>query len=431
MQYTPTAGAFPALFNGARSYLFSTAALEKRIIEDGLNKARSFGVRYVADAIIRQRLSVARIAGERSNPVRLHSKHLESALGSRMYGGALEYVAGCGIIATNGRYTVGVSARAYAITKRGWRGGIVPVLMDLKQIERYERARERLRRDNLRERRAEGVPVDYLERHLNQLRWDDADILEHFDQLPEVMSWQDADRIHAHAYSVAALMEKDSRTFHRCAAGRLHYAMTNCPKGLRRRMSYGGEPLVEIDVSACQPFMGTSLYDGISGGGSERGRYLADVTGGGFYEQIGEAANFRGCRDDLKKAVLADAFFSSREQFESSSISAAFRGIYPILGDDLRRGKERLRPWKGDTALALRLQSAESRIFIGDVMPTAAAKYRDEPVFPIHDAVMTSTAAAAGMKAVIEEAFDRSFGSVPRLDVKKPKTDFYSVSIGR
>lgn len=417
MKYTLTAGAFPALFKGWRSYLFSTAALEKEIIKDGLNKARAFGARYVADAIIRQRLAVARVAGERSNPVRLHSKHLESALGSRMYGPALEYVTGCGIIATNGRYTVGAAARAYAITKRGWGGGIVPVLMDLKQIERYESARERLRRDNLRERRAEGVPVDYIERHLNRLRWDESDIFEHFDRLPEVMSWQDADRYHAHAYSVAALMERDSRTFHRCAAGRVHYAATNCPKGLRRRLVIDGEPLVEIDVSACQPFLAASIYDGIIGGGSERGRYLADVTGGGFYEQIGEVANFQGCRDDLKKGILADCFFSSGEQFEASRISAAFCGIYPILGDELRRGKEKLRPWQGDAALALRLQSAESRIFIDDVMPTAAAKYRDEPVFPIHDAVMTSSAAAAGMKAVIEESFDRSFGSVPRLNV--------------
>jgi hypothetical protein len=415
MQDTPERGDFTAFILSGRRFLFSTAALEKQIVRDGLNKSRAFGARYLADAIIRQRLGVARVTGARSNPVSLHSHHLAAALGSRMYPAALAYVTGCGIIATNGRYTVGAAARAYGITKRGWGGGIVPVLMDLGQIERYERARERLRRDNLRERRAEGVPVDYMERHLNELRWDDADIFEHFDQLPEVMSWQDAERIHAHAHSVAALLERDSRTFHRCAAGRLHYAMTNCPKGLRRRVTYGGEALVEIDVSACQPFMAASLYDGICGGRSERARYLADVTGGGFYEQIGEAANFQGSRDDLKKAVLADAFFSSQEQFDASSVSAAFRGIYPILGDDLRRGKDRLRPWQGDTALALRLQSAESQIFIGDVMPTAAAKYRDEPVFPIHDAVMTSAGAAAGMKAVIEEAFDRSFGSVPRL----------------
>jgi len=403
--------------DGARRYLITTEAVEREIAKDGLTRPKAFGVRYVVDAILRQRLGVSRIASKRSKPSHLHSHHLRDAIGTRGYKAALTWLIGRGLLSTDNVYKVGESARGYAITKRGWRGGIVPVEMTDVQVTRYARARARLKRESDAARIAEGVPLDYLRFHMGRVSFEAEEVARYFEAMPSPKRWQEAEKIHAHAFS-AAQVSSQSWTFHRCAAGRLHYAMTNLPRGLRSLLRYGGERLVEVDVSSCQPFLAASLYP--VGEEEERLRYLADVRSG-FYERLGEAAGRPVTNDEsrkkLKREVLSRIFFGSEEQ-ASGPVWEAFATLYPVLAGIIFEGKRELMPWSGDRDLALRLQGIEAAVFIDGALRRIADEMPGVPALPLHDCLLTVADKAEAVLAVLQEEFLRQFGEVPSFEIK-------------
>lgn len=387
----------------AKRHLYSTRAVEKRISKDPQwnTKPRRYWLRYLVDAILRQRLGMGRMIKSRSKPVNLHSKALKGAIGDRHYRQALQWLMDEGLVGTDGEWRKGEKATGYFLTKRGWRRGIVPVELDDRQAARYLQARARLKKESDKKRKAEGVPLDYLRFHLGKLSWPDGAVEEHFERLPVVEErWQDAARVEAHAYSVSLVQERNW-TFTRCRAGRLHYPLTNLPSALRRVLQYDGEDLVQIDVSSCQPFLAAMLYDvikGHQGVEEERARYLADLKGPSFYRGIAEAAvesitrewsmrdreysrrlrfvQERGGQSNrswlreqaiglnklhekrvtvstvleqgghkaIKKEVLKSVFFGGYAQMESSSIAAGFARLYPALYHHLGSQKIDLAP---------------------------------------------------------------------------------------
>lgn len=428
------------LFNGSRKYLLSTAAVEAAIAKDGLSKPRAFGVRYISDAIVRQRLGVARIAGRRSKPSHLHSQLLKAAIGN-CYPDRLAWLIDRGLLSTDNVYTVGESARGYAITKRGWRGGIVPVEMTEKQIERYARARARLKKESEAARNKEGVPLDYLRFHLGRLSFEAEEVRRYFEGMAAPTTWEEAEGINSHALAASLVVGLDW-TFHRCAAGRLHYPITNLPKALRRLLRYQGEELVEIDVSSCQPFLAASLYpvgywihkrtDGTTFSfkmsetqirwiEEEKRRYLADVKGGRFYERLGAAAgrpvNNDEERDDLKREVLSRIFFGSEQQ-ACGPVWDAFEALYPILASIIHVGKWDLGFWSGDRELALRLQGAEAAVFIGGALRRIAEEMPGVLALPLHDCFLTVADNVEAVLEVLREEFLRQFGEVPSFTIK-------------
>lgn len=399
--------------NGARLFLLSTDAVEDAIAKAGLSKPRAYGVRYIADAIIRQRLGVARIAGKRSKPSHLHSRHLQGALGGKGYKVALTWLIDRGLLFTDNAYTVGESAKGYAITPRGWRGDIVAVAMTEKQVERYDRARAKLKKASEAARKAEGVPMEYLHLHLGWLSFETEAVARYFEEMPTPTTWKQAERVQSHAYS-ASLVDGRWWTFHRCAAGRLHYPLTNLPKALRGLLRYQDKPLVGIDVSSCQPFLAASLYPD---GEVERRRYMTDVKGSQFYESIGQAAGWSGNRDDLKQEILSRVFFGAEEQ-ASGPVWDAFKALYPVLAGVIFDGKGKLLPWHGDKDLALRLQGAEASVFIDGTLRRIAEEMPRVPALPLHDCFLTVADKAEDVQAVLEEEFSRQFGEVPRFSIE-------------
>ena len=398
----------PSCVEARRRFLYSTKAVEKRISKDPQwnTKPRRYWLRYLVDAILRQRLGMGRMIKSRSKPVNLHSKALKGAIGDRHYRQALQWLMDEGLVGTDGEWRKGEKATGYFLTKRGWWGGIVPVeLEDDRQAARYLQARARLKKDSDKKREAEGVPLDYLRFHLGKLNWPDGAVEEHFSNLPVVERWQDAAKVEAHEYSVSLVLERDY-TFTRDRAGRFYYALTNTPKALRQRLQYAGEDMVQIDVSSCHPFLASWFYNGIQhhqGVEEERARYLADLKGPSFYRGIAEAAvesitrewsirnreydreyyrrlrfvQQRGGQVDrswireqvielnrlhkkreavstmleqgghkaIKKEVLKSVFFGGIAQMETSSISGGFSRLYPLLFGHLASKKINLAPW--------------------------------------------------------------------------------------
>lgn len=419
----------PSCAEERRRYLFSTAAVERRISRDRRwgTKPRAFKLRYVVDAIVRQRLGMGRVIKSRSKPVNLHNKALKGAIGND-YREILQLLMDAGLVGTDGKWRVGEKATGYYLTKRGWRGGIVPVEMDATQAARWTQARARLKRETDKKREAEGVPLDYLRFHLGKLSWPEGAVEEHFERLPKVERWQDAAKVEAHQYAVGLVRSRDW-TFHRCAAGRLHYPLTNIPGALRRQLEYDGEGLVQIDVSSCQPFLAADLYSDAENSPrakfvsveAERRRYLADVIGGAFYEKIGKAAGFEGDRSDLKCAILSEVFFGSYEQADGSEIMRVFALLYPLLADEIMASKMVLRPWKGDRDLAIRLQGAEARIVIDGALARVARELPGVPAFPVHDCLMTLKRHALEVERIMAEEFQAAMGVVPSFKVETTK----------
>lgn len=400
---------------GTRCYLFSTEGLENAIAGDAKwsRRPRAYRLRYIFDAIIRQRLNVARVASRRGAVCNLSSRALTFAIGAD-YRESLDWLMARDLLGSDGTWRQGEKCIGYCLTPKGWRGGIAPVAMSEREIERYARARAALRRGSDEAREAEGVPLTYLRYHLGNLSLEDESVFAHFAEMPEAKTFQEAERIHAHSFAVAALKARDW-TFHRCKAGRLHYAMTNLPKRLRRLLRYNGAPLVEIDVSSCQPFLAASLY---SDQCEERGRYMADVQGGFFYEALGQEAQFAGDRAALKRAVLRDVFFGGRKQAQGI-VWGAFARRYPVLAGILLESKSGIQAaWSGDSELALLLQAAEARIFIGGALSQIASERPDIPAFPVHDCFLTTAEHVAEIKGILRDQFQLHIGEVPSFAVK-------------
>jgi len=412
-QRNPHGGVLQTIpLGGARRFIYSTAAIEAAITKGEVRDALAFKVRYVVDAIVRQRLGVARIAEKRSKPSRLWSRQLTAVLGGKGYRAALDWLIGRGLISTTGIYVVGKSARGYAITKRGWRGGPVPIEMTDRQAGIYEKGRAMLRKESNRRRNAENVPLDYLHLHLGRLQFKEAEVARYFAEMPAPATWKEAERIHAHAYSAALVAGRDW-TFHRCAAGRLHYPHTNLPKALRRLLTYQGDDLVEVDVASCQPFLASTLYPV---GEEERRRYLADVKTPGFYERLGEAARWAGSQDGLKKEIIKVCFFGSRSQ-ASGPVWEAFAATYPVLAGIIFNGKERDK-WRGDSRLAMALQGAEAKVFIDGALRRIAIEMPGVPALPLHDGFLTTASNAEEVRAILEEEFIREMGEAPTIKNK-------------
>lgn len=402
--------------HGTRRFLFSTVALERAIENDSRwrRKARAYRLRYLFDAIIRQRLNVARIASRRSTPCNLSSRALTFAIGAD-YKESVLWLMYHGILESDGEWRQGEKCLGYHIPPKGWRGGIVPVAMSEREITRYSKARARLNRGTEKQRDTEGVPLDFMRFHLGGLTFTEGAVETHFVGLAEPETFEEAEKYHAHAYATAAVIAKDW-TFHRCRAGRLHYPLTNLPKALRRQLRLGGERLMEIDVSSCQPFLACSLYS--SEHGRERARYISDVRSDSFYEQIGRIAGFTGNRRELKKAILASVFFGSREQ-AAGAIWETFAGLYPVLAEILMESKRVIkRPWRGDCEMALRLQRAESSIFIDGALRRIAEEMPEIPALPIHDCLLTVETNVAEVESILSEEFLRHFDVAPRFWVK-------------
>lgn len=412
LSYTTNNAGSPITITRARCHLFSTGAVEAAIAADPKwrRPARAYRIRYVVDAIVRQRLGVARIAGARSKTSRLHSKALKRAIGND-YFEVLEWLMDSNLLDTDGYYVRGEKAKGYWITNKGWRGEIVPVEMTESQRGRYDRARARLRRESDAQRNQEGVPLDYMRLHLGALSFEEVALRSYFEEMRAVPAetYQEAERRYSHSYAAALVAEKDW-TFHRCAAGRLHYPLTNLPKEIRRMLLYNGENLVEVDVKSCQPFLAACLYGEKQR--EERRQYLEDVIEGRFYEMIGTKAAWQGSRDELKKAVLSRVFFGSREQ-ACGAVWDAFKALYPGLSGIIQEGKQNLLPWRGDRELALKLQRMESRVVIDGALQRIAREMPAVPALPIHDCMMTTRQNVERVLGVLSSVFKSEIGLVP------------------
>ncbi|MEZ6131195.1 MAG: hypothetical protein R3C59_21180 [Planctomycetaceae bacterium] len=240
-------------------------------------------------------------------------------------------------------------------------------------------------------------------------------------EVPVIADQLVEDRLHAEA-SIQAIVFKDFRS-KPCRYGRYHTNISCFRKVLRPFLRIDGQPLVEVDVSACQPLCLAVLLHDIrsailtsvplteeqirlahtlsifpvccaSGEEDDTIRYQKDCESGKFYEIMQEICKVDS-KSQMKKKLFKDVFFGKRTL-------AAFRKAYPTMA--------RLIDWarRPDYKhLSHELQRIESSIVIDDACEVMRVQHPSVPILTIHDAILTTRDNVSLVKGVLRAAFNR------------------------
>ena len=244
------------------------------------------------------------------------------------------------------------------------------------------------------------------------------------------------DRLHAEA-SIQAIHKKDWFSTV-CKHGRYHSNITSFRKILRPFLRMDNKPLVEVDVSACQPLCLSihlheirnniltsvplteeqvqlshqlSLFPVCCASGKEDDatRYQKDCESEKFYQKMQEICKVDD-RSKLKVKLFAEVFFCKRRR---GKLLDGFRRLYPTMG--------RLIDWvkRHDYKhLSHTLQRIESSIVINDACEVMRVQHPDVPILTIHDSILTIPAHSELVTDVLRSAFHRH-GVSPNIRPKQ------------
>jgi hypothetical protein len=418
------------LESGDRTFFLTSPIIHRLAKEDPFWKKplHESKLNFILDSIIRQRIGVARLSNKRASYVDLYSKITERFCTSHFSASAKRFLLKNGIIESDGIGLKGIKSTGYRPSEATWKAGISTASIYPGQIEKYNRIHRDLKGRKNKDITVSGVDLDYLTGHLLKLELPRDSLLKELESdylgVIETGDWKKAEAFHAKGFQISAVMNH-RWVFSRCRAGRLHYPLTNLGKGIRNRLRYQGERLFEADVSCCQPLIASTLYPEGEEYSAERESYLQSVQSGLFYEELGRRADYEGSRDALKKDVLKWIFFGG-QTYECKwgmkvdhSLWKAFSEMFPLLASVLALSKAEIittyNPFKGDSNLAIRLQKAESKIFIGSVLKGLAENYRDVPAFPIHDCMITTKENLDLVSGMIRSEFAKQLGVTPTV----------------
>ncbi|MEZ5945194.1 MAG: hypothetical protein R3C18_27790 [Planctomycetaceae bacterium] len=240
-------------------------------------------------------------------------------------------------------------------------------------------------------------------------------------EVPVIAEQLAEDRLHAES-SIQAIVLKDFRS-KPCRYGRYHTNISCFHKVLRPFLRIDGQPLVEVDVSACQPLCLAVLLHDIkkdiltsvpltevqirlahtlsiipvccaSEEEDDTIRYQKDCESGKFYEIMQEICKVDS-KSQIKKKLFKDVFFGKRTL-------AGFRILYPTMAgliDWVKRHDYR--------HLSHELQRIESSIVIDDACEVMRVQHPDVPILTIHDAILTTVEHVRLVKDVLRSAFNR------------------------
>ena len=251
-------------------------------------------------------------------------------------------------------------------------------------------------------------------------------------EVPVIAEQLAEDRLHAEA-SIQAIAGKDFRS-KPCRFGRYHTNISCFRRVLRPFLRIDGQPLVEVDVSACQPLCLAVLLHDIrrdiltsvplteeqirlartlsifpvccaSGEDDDTIRYKKDCESGMFYKRMQKICKVADA-SEVKTKVFAEVFFGKRKK---GRLLTGFRELYPTMG--------RLSEWvkRHDYKhLAHELPRIESSIVIDDACEVMRLQHPDVPILTIHDAILTTPEHVGLVKDVLRAAFNRR-GVNPRI----------------
>ena len=175
----------------------------------------------------------------------------------------------------------------------------------------------------------------------------------------------------------------------RCDYGRFHSNFTQLHKGVRKKLRYGTEKLIGVDVKNCQPaLLPFVLANNDTSQDTLKMNQFIDKTGtstGQFYEKMMESTGKTSLtRDEIKKLYF-QSIYGSIKKTKESDVFKMLKKISPEYMEILLRIK------KDDyRELARQLQRKESKIIIDTCCASLMRNYPHLPIITIHDEIMTT-----------------------------------------
>ena len=170
--------------------------------------------------------------------------------------------------------------------------------------------------------------------------------------------------------------------------GRVYSCVSNLSSNLRKHLTLDGHQVVEVDLASAQPYFLADLW------GSKEMKDA--VSKGEFYTRMNErsskpwdlanAENYKRYKQVILSILYAKRQTSFRywgkDDYNHKPIIDAMEQCYPGVTSYLNGYGQTY----GDNALAIAMQQAESKVFIGNIL--TSLQNLDIPAVPIHDSIM-------------------------------------------
>ena len=343
-----------------------------------------------------------------------------------------------GIIERTGYYTPGQVAYRYSFTPEYDSKYITSLLTNAKLIRRIEGVFADMRKDAAKSVRGRSEQV----RFLKQLTI-----------APEFMTFinenyqSDDEAYNRVLASATRIMNGDIFYTIDSTSGRFHSNVTNCPKGFRPYLRVNGEPLINIDVKNCQPYLSTIiLTDPLKASTFAENpafamvlqtlkvshqqdvkTYISLVINGTFYEYLMSEFASEGLhldRSETKRQVLRILFARNRTPKDPTNRKA--RDIFKLRFPTVHRifskvrGSNRGDKFTSFKRFAILLQRIESYLMLDVVLKRIYRELPDVVAITIHDSIMTGimTNNVEAVKTILIEEMTNFVGFRPNVTLE-------------
>lgn len=191
--------------------------------------------------------------------------------------------------------------------------------------------------------------------------------------------------------------------------GRWSNSVTNFPKILRKRLTYNGERLIELDFANMQPWMAIQLYPYDC---PEKQKYLELVQSAEFYDFFARKTNHdistEKKRKSFKKRILREIYFGGLDKIQFYKNWHVFCDLFPILSKIILEHRR-----KGNKSFAKLLQRKESLIMIDGALNEMIDK--NIPCLTIHDAALCLPRDHFAVLSIMEKHFMRYIPHKPTI----------------
>ena len=224
--------------------------------------------------------------------------------------------------------------------------------------------------------------------------------------------------------------------------------VTNCPSGFRPYLRVNGEPLINIDVKNCQPYLSTIvLTDPLKASAFTENpafimvlqslkvshkqdvrKYISLVVNGNFYEYLMNefaASGLHLDRSATKRQVLRILFARNRAPNNETNRKAreVFKKCFPTVHRIFNkvRGTAKGDKFHSFKRFAILLQRMESYLMLDLVVKRIRREMPDVVALTVHDSVMTGilTNKVEEVKKIIIEEMTNFVGFRPNVNIER------------